>query len=128
MNAGAVMAASERTSADKTLWNSRVAADTNNDNQMICALNGAIMKIPIRYPFSLWSALLVGTLLSFLVPQRLPGQPGCASPPSGLISWWRGESDASDFAGLNNGTLAGGTAFGAGRVGSGFGFHANGDG
>jgi len=40
--------------------------------------------------------------------------------PSGLLSWWRAENDASDSAGTNNGTLLGGATFAAGKVGSAF--------
>ncbi len=51
----------------------------------------------------------------------------CVPPPSGLVSWWRGEGDPSDQIGVNNGALIGGTAFSAGRVGQCFLFGGNGD-
>jgi hypothetical protein len=47
---------------------------------------------------------------------------GCFGPPSGRVSWWRGEGNATDSAGTNNGTLAGGTAFDLGQVGQAFRF------
>jgi DNA-binding beta-propeller fold protein YncE len=50
-------------------------------------------------------------------------QPVCAVPPVGLISWWRGEGDASDSAGANNGTLQGGATFTVGEVGQAFSFN-----
>jgi hypothetical protein len=40
------------------------------------------------------------------------------SAPSGLIAWWRAETNALDSASTNKGTLAGGAAFTAGKVGS----------
>lgn len=40
--------------------------------------------------------------------------------PSGLVSWWRAECDATDAAGINPGTLMNGAGFGAGEVGQGF--------
>jgi subtilisin-like proprotein convertase family protein len=40
----------------------------------------------------------------------------------GIVSWWRGEGSANDSAGANNGTLNGGTAFAAGKVGQAFSF------
>ena len=43
--------------------------------------------------------------------------------PAGLVSWWRGEGDASDSAGTNNGVLEGGVAFAAGEVGQAFSFN-----
>jgi len=53
--------------------------------------------------------------------------PVCAPPAPGLVSWWQGEGNALDQAGLNNGTLAGNTTYGSGRVGQCFVFDGNGD-
>lgn len=46
----------------------------------------------------------------------------CTAPPSGLISWWRGENNAADSTGANNGTLVNGTAFADGMSGRAFSF------
>ena len=47
----------------------------------------------------------------------------CVQPPSGLVSWWRGEGSANDFMGLNNGTISPtGTTFVTGKVGRAFNF------
>ena len=35
--------------------------------------------------------------------------------PSGLVSWWRGEDNANDQMGVNNGTLMNGAAFETGK-------------
>jgi hypothetical protein len=43
-------------------------------------------------------------------------------PPSGLVSSWRGEGNASDVTGSHNGTLVGGVTFAAGKVGQAFSF------
>jgi hypothetical protein len=54
------------------------------------------------------------------------GQPvsaaDCVPPPSGLVSWWRGENSTADAADGNNGTIAGtGTVtYGPGVVGQAF--------
>jgi PKD repeat protein len=48
--------------------------------------------------------------------------PECTPPPSGLISWWPGQSNALDIAGGNNGTLIGGVTFANGEVGQAFNF------
>ena len=40
----------------------------------------------------------------------------CASPPSGLVSWWPGDGNPADIAGSNPGTLQGDATFGIGRV------------
>ena len=50
------------------------------------------------------------------------------APPPGLVSWWRGEGNASDSAGTNNGILQGGVAFVAGEVGQAFSFDGSGHG
>jgi hypothetical protein len=47
---------------------------------------------------------------------------GCATPPSGLVSWWPGDGNANDIQGTNNGTLVNGATFAAGVVGSAFSF------
>ena len=43
----------------------------------------------------------------------------CVPRPSGLVAWWRGEGNATDQTGVNNGALVN-MAFGGGRVGGGF--------
>lgn len=47
-------------------------------------------------------------------------QAKCAAPPSGLVSWWRGDGNAADATGGNHGTLANGTLFATGKVGDAF--------
>jgi hypothetical protein len=44
----------------------------------------------------------------------------CDPQPSGLVSWWRGEGNANDQMGLNNGTLENGASFALGEVGDAF--------
>jgi subtilisin family serine protease len=44
----------------------------------------------------------------------------CAPLPSGLMAWWRGDSNAQDETGVNNGTLVGNMTFSTGKVGGGF--------
>jgi len=48
--------------------------------------------------------------------------PQCATPPAGLVGWWRGEGNAQDEVGTHHGTLQGGTTFGAGKAGQAFSF------
>jgi hypothetical protein len=47
--------------------------------------------------------------------------------PAGLISWWRGEGDASDTMGVHPGTAQGGVSYPTAKVGSGFFFDSNDD-
>lgn len=46
--------------------------------------------------------------------------PNCVSPPAGLVSWWRGEGDARDVMGRNDGSFGGDVTFGPGMVGNAF--------
>ena len=41
-------------------------------------------------------------------------------PPAGLVSWWRAEGDASDYAGTNSGIVQGAVTFVPGWVGQAF--------
>lgn len=54
--------------------------------------------------------------------------PPCAPPPAGLVGWWKAEGSTLNQTGVINGTLAGNTSFGPGRVGQAFMFDGNGDG
>jgi hypothetical protein len=62
-----------------------------------------------------------------LIASTLPAmaQPACTPPPSGLVDWWPGESNANDIAGTNNGTLVNGVSFAAGEVGQAFSFNGS---
>ena len=49
----------------------------------------------------------------------------CVSPPSGLVSWWPAEGNASDIQGTNNGTFNG-PVFAPGEVAQAFSFDGSG--
>jgi hypothetical protein len=49
----------------------------------------------------------------------------CVSSPSGLVSWWRAESNALDSADGNNGALRGDVTFVPGTVGQAFSFNGS---
>src|SRR5262249_5765426 len=42
--------------------------------------------------------------------------PVCVAPPSGLLSWWKGEENGADATGNNNGVLEGNATFAPGLV------------
>jgi hypothetical protein len=66
---------------------------------------------------------LVWLLFAVPIGAFRSGAASCFPPPGGLVSWWRGEGNANDFTGTNNGTLQGGaTATATGMVGSAFSF------
>ena len=48
---------------------------------------------------------------------------GCVSAPANLVGWWKGEGNALDSAGTNNGVAQGGLTYGTGEVGQGFVFN-----
>jgi len=56
--------------------------------------------------------------LSFVTTGCTPAT--CTTPPTNLLSWWPGDGDATDFQGLNDGVLTGGTGFATGKVGQAF--------
>jgi hypothetical protein len=64
-------------------------------------------------------ALFGMTTVAFLVPDARAGS-GCDAPPSGLISWWRAESNALDYVSGNNGTLVNNAGYTPGEVGTAF--------
>jgi hypothetical protein len=51
----------------------------------------------------------------------------CVAPPSGIVGWWPGNSNANDVINGNNGTLQGDATFVAGKVGQAFKFDGSGD-
>jgi Concanavalin A-like lectin/glucanases superfamily len=78
------------------------------------------MNHPSANPASIcWTALWL------FCPIALSAQvtTNCVAPPAGLMAWWPGDGDASDFAGTNNGVLMNGaTATASGLVGQAFRF------
>src|SRR5581483_8777573 len=47
----------------------------------------------------------------------------CTPPPSGLVSWWPGNGNASDLTGGNNGTVQGTLTYATGKAGQAFSFN-----
>jgi hypothetical protein len=60
--------------------------------------------------------------VSLIVTDKAGGT-AVAPAPAGVISWWRGEGNAIDALGTNNGTLVGGVTFATGKVGQAFNFN-----
>ena len=66
-------------------------------------------------------AVFLGGLTQSLISVSATG--ACDPPPSGLVSWWKGEGNASDTIGTNNGTLSpSGASYAPGMVGQAFRF------
>jgi hypothetical protein len=71
---------------------------------------------------------VVNSVLSSQAVLTVNPPPPCVPPSAGLVSWWRAEGDATDFAGVNNGTLNPATSFAPGKVGQAFSFNGPGSG
>ncbi len=70
-------------------------------------------------PFA-WTAL---TLMACLLSSSAIYAQSCVVPPSGLIGWWPGDTDASDIQGVNSGVLTNGALAGvSGLVNGAFSF------
>src|SRR6266849_6716711 len=88
----------------------------------------AATKTWVNTPVSFTSETILITIglgiASALLPLPSEAQTNCVPAPSGLVSWWRAESNPLDSADNNNGTLNVGTGYTAGRVGQAFSFNA----
>src|SRR5438874_12363307 len=67
-------------------------------------MNGSQLRFPIS-AFGLVAACLPVFIFN------LAAQPACVPLPAGLVSWWRGESNAVDQIGGNHGGLSGNTTY-----------------
>ncbi len=66
-------------------------------------------------------AILLGGVIQTISTVSSTG--ACDPPPSGLVSWWKGEANAYDSIGTNNGTLSpSGASYAPGMVGQAFRF------
>src|SRR5262252_7222683 len=73
-----------------------------------------------------FSRMLLGAVAVFALCLGGPAfadPTNCVAPPSGLISWWPGNGNATDIAGGNNGALMNGASFATGLVSSAFVFN-----
>ena len=55
-----------------------------------------------------------------IIIQQSASNTACVVSPPGLVAWWRGEGNALDQTGVNNGIVLDNTAFRSGKVGAGF--------
>lgn len=69
---------------------------------------------------------LAGLITSSNAVLTVTPAPPCAPPPTGLVSWWRGEGNANDNEGANNGVFNT-PQYGPGEVGQGFSFDGSGN-
>jgi hypothetical protein len=67
-----------------------------------------------------------GSIVSSNATLTVSAPPACATPPSGLVSWWPGEGNANDNEGANNGVFTN-ALYGPGEVGEAFSFNGSGN-
>jgi hypothetical protein len=77
---------------------------------------------------SLYSRALSQSEVQDIVNAGTAGKcrPRCATPPSGMVSWYTGDDNPFDIFGTNHGTLVGGATFAAGKVGRAFSLNSGG--
>src|SRR6267378_2512783 len=75
-----------------------------------------------KYQLRFFRAFLqAAVFLIVLAGSNLLGQ-ACAPVSCDLVSWWKADSDATDFRGINNGTFVGVSGLSGGKVGQAFDF------
>jgi len=94
------------------------------NNPIIGATNATFILTNVQFTNAGNYAVVVtnayGSILSSNAVLTVNPPPPCTAPPLGLVSWWRGETNALDSQGTNDGTLLGGMSFGPAEVGQGF--------
>ena len=94
--------------------------ETNLAGQTTSALALVNVQSNAAGNYSVLVTNLYGSALSSNAMLTVNPPPPCLPPPAGLVSWWRGEGDATDAVGGHNGTLVGGASYRAGKVGQAF--------
>ena len=85
---------------------------TTTSNLVITAVttnNAGSYSVVVSNPYGSVTSQVAVVTVNLYVP-----------PPSGLVAWWRAESNAFDFVGTNHGTLKYGATFAPGKVGQAF--------
>jgi hypothetical protein len=77
--------------------------------------------------YSVLVSNFAGSALSSNAQLSVFPAPPCTPPLTGLISWWRGESNALDSIGANHGALTNQATYERGKAGAGFAFDGLGD-
>ena len=94
---------------------------------MVAGTNANLTLTNVQFTDAGTYNVLVGNYLgvtpSSNVVLTVLAAPPCANPGSGLVGWWKGEGNALDSAGTNNGVAQGGLTYGTGEVGQGFVFN-----
>jgi RecA/RadA recombinase len=101
-------------------WSLNGASIVNATNSTLTVTNVQLSQSGSVYYVTVSN--IGGSVVSSNVVLTVVASSVCDTPPSGLVSWWRAEGDASDALGANNGMLENGVSFGVGAVGLAFDF------
>jgi acetyltransferase-like isoleucine patch superfamily enzyme len=66
--------------------------------------------------------MLLTVIIAMIAPRQAAAQQACVASPRGPVSFWPGDSNATDIQNGNNGTLMNGATFAPGVIGSAFSF------
>ncbi|MFO1478198.1 MAG: LamG-like jellyroll fold domain-containing protein [Verrucomicrobiota bacterium] len=95
-----------------------------NGTNLAGATNTSLHLTKVQYAqagnYSVTVTNVNGSLVSSNATLTVNPPPPCATAPAGLVSWWRGEDDATDAAGSNIGIVHGGLVYDSGEVGDAF--------
>jgi len=95
---------------------------TTNDSWITgIQLDGGIVKylVAANYDAQARTGMITIAGKAFTVQQG-GSQTACAAHPLGMVAWWRGEGNALDQTGVNNGTIPGNINFTGGQIGGAF--------
>ncbi len=104
-----------------------------HDNGNILGANASTLQIFSVQPDNAGDLVLTvsspgGVAVATLATLVVEVPPACVPVPPGLVGWWRGEGNADDLAGTNNGALLGNaTPSALGEVGQAFSFDGTND-
>src|SRR5208282_1721689 len=80
-------------------------------------------RFSMRQPFLLVATFVLGLAV---IPAAQAAAAGCIAPPSGLVSWWPGDSNNNDIVGSNNPNNVSGVTLVPAEVSNGFTLGKNG--
>ncbi|OQY99984.1 MAG: hypothetical protein B6D41_00475 [Chloroflexi bacterium UTCFX4] len=90
-----------------------------------CDIGSFELEVVTNTPTPTHTPTSAPTVTPTMTPSPTPTQPPsevCAGPSNGRVSCWKGEDNANDSVGTNNGTLEGSVTFVSGKVGQAFNF------
>ncbi len=101
------------TSNDSSSWLTITSGGSGNGNGLLTYSAAANLSVLQREA----KITLTGGQTFTVTQPANTGNQACTTSPSNLAAWYRGEGNANDSQGVNNGTAQNGATFAAGQVG-----------